>query len=100
MKKDTDTAPTLFDKDELEIGLPIFAHSYIKPCTFLGTFNGKDLYHSILGDGEPMLIERYSSEPFKFTGEGAAVVNRCYAMDDESPLGEAYRRAKKMKLKL
>ena len=98
MKKQTG-APTLFGTDTFEIGKPIFEHSYVKPCTFLGTFEGKDLYHSVLGGGEPMLIERYNNGAFEFNGESARTVVRCYLMD-ESPLSIAYRRAEKMKLKL
>jgi len=100
MGKDNAIAPTLFGTGAFEIGTPIFEHSYVKPCTFLGTFKGSDLYHSVLHDGTPMLIKRDGNEPFKFIGESAKTVVRCYLMDNELPLSEAYRRAEKLKLKL
>ena len=100
MGKDNTIAPTLFGTDAFEVGTPIFEHSYVKPCTFLGTFEDKDLYHCVLHDGTPMLIERSGNGSFEFIGESAKTVVRCYLMDNELPLGEAYRRAEKLKLKL
>jgi hypothetical protein len=89
----------LFNTDSLPVGeVPIFQHSYIAPCTFLGTLQGHDLYHSLLKDGTPILIERYSDETFKFNGEDARIVAIKY--DDDSFLGEALNRAKKLKLKV
>lgn len=77
---------------------PKFKHSYIAPCTFLGTLQGHDLYHSILKNGIPMIIERYADEPFKFNGEDARIVEVMY--DDDSFLGAALTIAKTLKLKI
>ena len=77
---------------------PKFQHSYIAPCTFLGTLQGHDLYHSILKDGTPMLLERYADDPFKFNGENARIVAVKY--DDDSFLGFALQKAKSLKLKV
>jgi hypothetical protein len=86
--------------DKPDFGSPFFEHSYCAPCTFLGTFQNMDLYHSVLGNNKPMLIERYSSEPFKFNGEDAKTVYEKCVPDENSALGEAWRRANNLKLKL
>lgn len=85
-----------------EIGVPMFEHSYIAPCTFLGSFNGKDLYHAILKHGDIMLIERNSSKYLDFYAEEAKNASTYYLHDVEkdSWLGEAYRRSLKLNLPL
>lgn len=77
---------------------PKFKHSYISDCTFLGTYKGHDLYHSILSNGTPMLLERYDSDTFKFNGEEAKKVKE--SLDKGCYLFEAYERAKLNGLKL
>lgn len=91
---------SLFGQEESVITgeTPKFKHSYIAPCTFLGTLQGHDLYHSILKDGTPMLIDRYADDAFKFNGEDARIVEVKY--DDDSFLGAALRIAKNLKLKI
>jgi hypothetical protein len=76
---------------------PKFKHSYISECTFLGTFKGRDLYHSILTSGIPMLLERYNNGSFEFNGEEAKKVKD---MGKGSYLFEAYERSKQNGLKL
>jgi hypothetical protein len=77
---------------------PKFKHSYIAPCTFLGTLQGHDLYHSILKDSTPMLLERYGDGHFEFNGENSRIVSVKY--DDDTFLGFALQRAKNLKLKV
>ena len=76
---------------------PKFKHYYFRDSTFLGTYKGHDLYHSVLDNGTPMLLERYSSDTFKFNGEEA---NKVKDMEKGSYLFEAYERAKLNGLKL
>lgn len=76
---------------------PKFKHYYFCDSTFLGTYKGHDLYHSILNDGTPMLLDRYDSDTFKFNGEEA---NKVKEMGKGSYLFEAYERAKLNGLKL
>lgn len=83
----------------LVIGKPIFHHQYISECTFLGSFNGHDLYHSILSNGKIMLIDRYNNGTYCFE----ATESSKYSHNNEITeviLEEAYRRSKLMNLEL
>jgi hypothetical protein len=75
---------------------PKFRHYYFCDSTFLGTYKGHDLYHSILNNGTPMLLDRYDDDTFKFHGEEASKIKEF----DGTFLSEAYKRAKLNGLKL
>ncbi len=77
---------------------PKFIHSYPYECTFLGTFNNCDLYHSVTFEG-PMLISRYGNGGLQFTGENC-ICAKGDEHDEASSIGEAFRRAKSKLLKL
>jgi len=77
---------------------PKFSHYYFCDSTFLGTYKGHDLYHSVLNNGTVMLLDRYSNGSFEFNGEEAKKVKE--TLDKGCYLYEAYERAKSNKLKL
>ena len=75
---------------------PKLRHYYFCDSTFLGTYKGHDLYHSILTNGTPMLLDRYGNGSFEFNGEEASKIKEF----DGTFLSEAYQRAKLNGLKL
>ena len=77
---------------------PLYKHSYPYGCEFLGSFEKYDLYHTIVRE-KPMLITRYGDETFQFYGEESSIGLK--NVDDMGcHMGEAYRRAKILKLTL
>lgn len=74
---------------------PLYKHD-CNECIFLGRFNQKDLYFCDQNKTLPTILVRHSSKDSDYTSGLEFGANA--AKDSESPVGEAYRRAKRRKL--
>lgn len=77
---------------------PRYKHD-CQACTFLGTFEGVDLYHCPQ-HGMPTLVARCSSDGSDYTSLLAELVQRDARIFTGSALQEALRRAERLGLAL